>query len=76
MKRKILYAASLLAMTVAFTSCDMLGGNCQICRTVSYENGNPIAYGNEAEFCDEELLAIKATPPATVNGVTTQWECY
>lgn len=54
----------------------MLGDGCQVCQTVSYENGNPIAWGTEAEYCDEELIAIKAMTPTTYNGVTTQWECH
>jgi len=76
MKRKLLYIACLLVVTCSFTSCDLLGDGCQICQTVSYENGNPIAWGTEAEYCDQELLAIKAIAPTTYNGVTTRWECY
>jgi len=53
----------------------MLGGGCQTCQTVSYENNNPIAWGIPAEYCDNDLVTIKTTPPSTVNGVTTQWEC-
>jgi len=50
--------------------------SCQTCQTVSYENNNPVAHGSEAEYCDDDLLAIKAIPPTTVGGVTTQWECW
>jgi hypothetical protein len=74
MKRKLSYAAGLLLVACTFTACDMLG-SCQTCQTVSYENGNPIAWGIPADYCDDELVAIKATPPSTTNGVTTQWEC-
>ncbi len=76
MKRKLLYIAGLLFITCSFTSCDLLGDGCQVCQTVSYENGNPIAWGTEAEYCDQELVAIKAIAPTTYNGVTTRWECY
>jgi hypothetical protein len=75
MKRKLFYAAGLLLIACSFKACDLIGGNCQICQTVSYENGNPIAWGPEAEYCDNELITIKATPPTTTGGVTTQWEC-
>lgn len=75
MKRKLAYSAGLLLVACTFTACDMLGGSCQTCQTVSYENGNPIAWGIPADYCDDELVAIKATPPSTTNGVTTQWEC-
>jgi hypothetical protein len=73
MKRKLIYIAGVLLVACSFTSCEM--GSCQTCQTVSYENGNPIAWGNEAEYCDDDLIAIKAIPPATVGGVTTRWEC-
>jgi len=75
MKRKLAYAASLLLVACTFTACDMLGGGCQTCQTVSYENGNPIDWGTPAEYCDDDLVTIKTTPPTTINGVTTQWEC-
>ena len=74
MKRKLAYAAGLLLVACSFTACDMLG-SCQTCQTVSYENGNPTAWGSLAEYCDDDLYTIKTTPPTTVNGVTTQWEC-
>jgi hypothetical protein len=75
MKRKLAFAAGLLLVACTFTACDMLGGSCQTCQTVSYENGNPIASGTPADYCDNDLVTIKRTPPSTVNGVTTQWEC-
>ena len=75
MKRKLAYAASLLLVACTFTACDMLGGGCQTCQTVSYENGNPIDWGTPAEYCDDDLVTIKTTPPTTINGVTKQWEC-
>ena len=75
MKRKLAYAAGLLLVACTFTACDMLGGGCQTCQLVSYENDHLIDPGIPAEYCDDELLAIKATRPSTINGVTTQWEC-
>ena len=74
--KKFLYAAALLIITGSFTSCELLDDGCQICQTVTYENGNPIAWGTEAEYCDKELLAIKAIPPSTAGATTTRWECY
>lgn len=76
MKKKIVYAVCLILMVCSLTACEFLGGNCQICQTVSYENGNPFAWGLEKEYCGEDLLAVKRTPPYTSGGVTTQWECY
>lgn len=76
MKRKLLYFAGLILITCTFKACDLLGGSCQRCQLVSYENGNAISWEAEAEYCDEDLLGIKAIPPTTTGGVTTQWECY
>ena len=73
--KKILYASALLIITCTFSSCEILGDGCQVCQTVSYENGNPIAWGTEAEYCGPDLVAIKAIAPSTVGGVTTYWEC-
>ena len=60
MKRKLAYAAGLLLVACTFTACDMLGGSCQTCQTVSYENGNPIAWGTPADYCDNDLVTIKS----------------
>ncbi len=76
MKRKLLYAAGFILMACSLHSCELLGGSCQTCQTVSYVNGYPTAYGTEAQYCDDELLAIKAIAPTTTGGVTTKWECY
>lgn len=75
MKRKLAYAAGLLLIACSFTACSILGDNCAVCRLVSYENGNQIDTQYESEYCGNDLLAIKATPPTTTGGVTTQWEC-
>lgn len=77
MKRKLLYFAGLLLITCTFRACDMIGGNCRICQLVSYnEDGSPISWEDEAEYCDDDLLSIKATLPVTTGGITTKWECY
>ena len=73
--KRILYPFALLLITCSFSSCEILGDGCQVCQTVSYENGNALAWGTEAEYCDQDLIAIKAIPPSTVSGVTTVWEC-
>ncbi|NLE34294.1 MAG: hypothetical protein GX622_04265 [Bacteroidales bacterium] len=74
--KKLLYTIILLIISWSFTSCELLDDGCQICQTVTYENDNPIAWGTEAEYCGQELLAIKAIPPSTAGGTTTRWECY
>ncbi len=73
--RKLFFIACLILIACSFNSCELLGDGCQVCQTVSYENDNPIAFGTESEYCGERLVAIKAIPASTVNGVTTKWEC-
>lgn len=77
MKRKLILAAGFILMTCAFTACDLLNGNCQVCAIVSRNatTGAFISSEAETEYCDEDLIAIKATPPVTTGGVTTGYEC-
>ena len=75
MKRKLAYAASLLLVACTFTACEIIGDNCEICQIVSYENGNPFAYGPESDFCGDDLFKIKTKPPETSGSITTQWVC-
>ncbi|HLN21038.1 MAG TPA: hypothetical protein VK213_08110 [Bacteroidales bacterium] len=74
MKRKLLFAICLLCMTVSFHSCEL--ENCKVCQQNTYDqNNNLINEGSESEYCGASLLRVEATPPTTVLGVTTKWEC-
>ena len=75
MKRKILYATGLILMAVSLNSCEDLFPNCELCKTVTYENGNVVSEGSETEYCGANLITIKATPPVVIGNRTTQWEC-
>lgn len=75
MKRKLLYTAGFVLMMVSFQRCDVLN-DCKVCRQNTYNaNGDLVTEGSESEYCDTELIAIEATPSATVGGVTTKWVC-
>jgi len=75
MKRKMLYAAGFILMAVSLTSCEEWFNDCEVCKQVTYENGNVINQTSGTEYCGTQLLAIKATPPVTIGNTTTQWEC-
>jgi hypothetical protein len=76
MKRKIIYASVFIFMVVAFGSCNSLK-NCNVCSQNTYDsNQTLITAGSETEYCDADLVKIKATPPVTVLGVTTKWVCH
>lgn len=74
MKRKSLFGASFLFIAWAFTSCEALSG-CGFCKNVTYENGTAINEGSETEYCGQDLLTMKATPPVTVGSLTTKVVC-
>jgi hypothetical protein len=75
MKKKLLFAAGLSLMMISFHSCDQLK-NCQVCSENSYNSSNVlISQQNEAEYCDADLISIKAKIPVTIGGTTTKWEC-
>lgn len=75
MKKKLLYAAGFILMTLSFQRCDVLT-DCKVCQQNTYNsNGDLITEGNESEYCDTDLIKIEATPSATVLGVTTKWVC-
>lgn len=76
MKRFLILAAGFILISISFTSCEGLLGNCKICQQNTYNSsGTLITEGQETEYCDDALLRIEATPPVTVLGVTTKWVC-
>jgi hypothetical protein len=77
MKRKVLYIVSLLIITCTFTACDLLSGDCQVCHFKTYDQASgETTYSDEAEYCGQDLVNMKATQPNTQGGVTTSVECY
>lgn len=73
MKKKLLFAAALVFITFAFTSCTK---TCKTCKQVAYVNG---VYDHDVqsdqEYCGAELLALEALDPVTLGDTTTKWEC-
>ena len=77
MKRKVIYLISLVVIACTFTACDVISGDCQVCRYKNYDSHTgETTYTDEIEYCGTDLVAMKATKPVTVNGVTTSVECY
>jgi hypothetical protein len=74
MKRKLLFGTLFLLMAWAFNSCEALS-DCGFCKNVTYENGSVINEGTESEYCGDDLIKKKATPPVTVGSLTTKVEC-
>ena len=73
MKRKLMYAAGFLFITLSFTTCTK---NCKVCQQNTYNSGGTLlTAGSETEYCDASLVAIEATKDVTVGGITTKWVC-
>jgi hypothetical protein len=72
MKRKLIFAAGFILITLSFSSCEK---SCKVCQQNTYDGSTLITSGSETEYCDAALLRIEATPDVTVLGKTTKWEC-
>ena len=49
--------------------------DCKTCSKVTYDNSGELSRTPGVPYCDEELAEKESTPPVTVLGVTTVWEC-
>jgi hypothetical protein len=73
MKKKLLFAAALVFITLAFTSCTK---TCKTCKQVAYVNGSwDHDIKSDQEYCGAELLTIEATPDAPIGNEIVKWEC-
>ena len=73
MKRKLLYAAGFILISLSVTTCTK---NCKVCSQNTYNSGGTLlTTGSDTEYCDAELIGIEATPSTTLLGVTTKWVC-
>ena len=77
MKKKLFFLCALFIIAISFSSCEGLLENCENCRYIVYVDGTPdpgLTYG-EAEYCNAELLTLKAASPIVVGNKTTKFEC-
>jgi len=64
----------LMLMATLLTACGT-DNDCKSCSIVKYQNGNEIDRTPGVPYCGDELADKESTPPVTVLGVTTVWEC-
>jgi len=77
MKRKALFIISVVLISFTFTACDLLGGDCQVCRYKTYDSSSgSTTYSDESEYCGTDLINMKAIDPETSGSQTTSVECY
>ena len=74
MKKKLIFGASFLFITWAFTSCEALS-DCGFCKEVIYEGTTVVNDGPETEYCGPDLVKQKAIQPVTVGALTTKVVC-
>ena len=80
MKKKIIYAACLIVLAYAATSCKKILNNCEFCKIVTRTSGGTeVSSTGETEYCGADLIAFKAANPTITNPVTgniTKVECH
>lgn len=75
MKRNTLTSIFVLMLMAALlTACGGLD-DCKSCSKVTYDDGGEISRTPAVPYCDDELADKESTPPVTVLGITTVWEC-
>ncbi|KPL17528.1 MAG: hypothetical protein AMS23_02695 [Bacteroides sp. SM1_62] len=65
---------ALLLIASAMTACGKVD-ECKSCSKVTYQDGNEISRTPGVVYCGDELAEKENTPPVTILGVTTVWEC-
>jgi hypothetical protein len=76
MKKKLLFAVSLIIIAWSVTACDALLKNCAYCKLVTRDGaGAIVSEESETEYCDVNLATIKAIPPTPVGPNTARYEC-
>jgi len=76
MMRKNTLISFFVLMLIAslVTACGAVD-DCKSCSKVTYQDGNEIGRTPGVPYCGDELAEKESTPPVTVLGVTTVWEC-
>ena len=74
-KRKTLPGFLIVTLVILLlTACGNLE-DCKSCSKVTYNDQGELSRTPAVPYCDEELAEKENTPPVTVLGVTTVWEC-
>ena len=74
MKKKLLFAAVLVFVACAFTSCTK---TCKTCKEVFYDgSGNYLREDAEAEYCGVELIAIYGKTVDLGSLGSGKWVCH
>jgi hypothetical protein len=65
---------ALILIASLMNACGAID-DCKSCSKVTYNAGGEIGRTPGVPYCGDELAEKESTPPVTVLGVTTEWEC-
>lgn len=74
-RRNILIASVLVLALTIIPACDLVE-ECGTCELVTEDDQGNKTYGTPLPFCGDDLKEKEDTPPVTINGITTYWNCY
>jgi len=75
MKRNTLKSWFVIMLIACLVTACGTDNDCKSCSIVKYQNGNEISRTPGVLYCGDELAEKESTPPVTVLGETTVWEC-
>ena len=75
MKRKTQTSIFVFMFLAALLTACAGQDDCKSCSKVTYNNDGEISRTPAVPYCGDELAEKESTPPVTVLGVTTVWEC-
>jgi hypothetical protein len=73
-KNALISFCVVLLMAFLLTACGT-NDDCKTCSKVTYDNSGELSRTPGVLYCGDELAEKESTPPVTVLGVTTVWEC-
>jgi len=76
MKKKYIYAFSMIAIGLTLFSCEV--SDCKECEVVTYNvnTGDEISRQSATEYCGDNLNSIENQDPVIIGDEKTVWECY
>jgi hypothetical protein len=75
MKRNTLIIFFVFMLIASLVNACSGVDDCKSCSKVSYDDGSEISRTPAVPYCGDELAEKENTPPVTIMGVTTVWEC-
>jgi hypothetical protein len=75
MKRNTLISLLVVLLIAFLVNACGADNDCKSCSKVSYKDGHEISRTPGVLYCGDELADKESTPPVTILGVTTVWEC-